>query len=95
MLSGRETLSPTDRRGLLGADLLWLQTARPEYDGQNGMHIHQISSLISNVRTCVGYDNAWTRAHISKIELLVLAWRRGGYAEYSKIYEIIYPRVRR
>jgi hypothetical protein len=89
--SGRETLSFKDRQDILRNEVLWLQMWKPEFNGNNGSEVHGLNSLIGNARACASADNGWTRAHISKVELEIMAYRRGGYPELQKVARELYP----
>jgi hypothetical protein len=108
--SGREHLSLAVRAGLLEADVLDLQARRPPVDHKKafenwqlyGHPVHQFNQLIGNIRACVrdcrrenAMDKSWGRLNLSKIECLVLAWRRGGVAEHDRVYALAYPRISR
>lgn len=95
MKSGREDLSLADRQGLLASDALWLQGFNVTRDEANldlyWSTSHARNQLLGAVRSCTK-DSDWARRNISKVECMVLAWRRGGYAEYLLVHDEAYPR---
>lgn len=90
MKSGREDLPMNERQQLLANEILWLKSAMPQWDGNNGRVVHDLNSLLGRMQSCAK-GGSWAEAHISKTELLVMAYRRGGFEEFKRTQDVIYP----
>lgn len=97
--SGREHLSLADRAGLLNADLLWFQMNRPKYDRSDkstDAPCHAAGALLGRIRACIKACTSkevlngvsWGTINLSKVECEVLAWRRGGYVEATRVHAL-------
>lgn len=97
--SGRESLTLAERADLMAAELLQLQAASPTGCGHD---VHQFNNLLGNMHACVRHCRAdnpnpkeWGVMNLSKTELRVMAWRRGGVTAYDDETNRLYPRLGR
>lgn len=95
-LSGRESLTLVERADLMAAELLQLQASSPTGCGRD---VHQLNNLLGNMHACVrhcrmGDPKQWGIINLTKTELRVMAWRRGGVTAYDEETDRLYPRRR-
>ncbi len=97
--SGREEMSIKDRAGLLRVDMDWLRGQKPPMPREaskrraffnvNGASIHDANCLIGYADSVVhllgrGSKISLDRLGLSELECQMMAWRRGGHAEYKR-----------
>lgn len=90
--SGREDMQPEERLALLAHDAKWLSGMEPQGPSRRGAgdEIHDLRCLQyvieGDAQFRAKFPQALDLAWVSRIECRVLAWRRGGFREHTRVH---------
>ena len=88
--SGRESMSTVERIRMLSNEIILLEANAPVFGhvrhASSGAEVHELANLLGLLKNVIVlYEALGTTSTLSTCECMVLAWRRGGYAETMRI----------